>query len=444
MNREECKNCPLIEEIARLKAKIEELEKKLEKYEKPPKDSSNSSVPPSLDKDKKYPPRKKSGGQERHQGNTRKFVENPDEIVELYPEKCECCGNEHFIKKENILDKRQVTDIPPIKPYTVEYQQKAGICNKCGTRNVGKFPVESPVSFGNRITGIIGYLNVQHHVGYDRIIQIFNDLLGLGISKGSIDNKINELSKSLKPTYCEILEKLKQSSVIGSDETGTRIDGKNGYQWTFQNKFLTFFKSSFSIGFNVIEEIIGCKFNGSWISDRYGAQLKIEAEHQLCLPHLIRDLEYIEQAEKSKWARKLKLLFENMMKFRRLQEERFNPFDPETFRTIQKLKKALYRIFLKAPPKKLEKTLFNSLLCRQNQLTLFLDNPEVPYDNNGSERALRNRVIKRKISGGFRTLEGALCHDVIASVIETAKKQGKNVFQILISILSGSQFLLTN
>jgi transposase len=228
-----------------------------------------------------------------------------------------------------------------------------------------------------------------------------------------------------------------------SDETGTKIDGKNGYQWAFQNKLLTFFKSSFFRKFQVIEETIGHKFNGSWVSDRYGAQLKIEAEHQLCLPHLVRDCKYIEESENSKWAKRLRKLLENLMRFRKLQGGNFNPFESTTFRIIKKLKKALYRIFSKAPPKKLEKTLFNSLNSRQNQLIHFLDKPDVPYDNNGSERALRNRVIKRKISGGFRSFNGAVCHDIIASVIETAKKQGLNVFQVLTSILSGGQLLLT-
>jgi transposase len=436
----ECKYIKeLREEIAKLKAEIEELKK-------PPKDSSNSSMPPSSDRNKNYPPRektgKKAGGQKGHKGSTRILVENPDEIIELYPEKCKCCGNDGFAEKNNILERRQVTDIPQIKPHITEYQQKAGICNKCGARNIGVFPTESTVSFGSRITGIIGYLNVQHHVSYDRIVQIFNDILGLNISKGSIDNKIKELSIALKPTYLDIQEKIKQSSVIGSDETGSRIEGKNAYQWVFQNEFLSFFKSNFSRGFKVIEEAIGNKFNGSWVSDRYGAQLKVKSEHQLCLPHLIRDCKFVEQAENSKWARKLRKFFENIINFRK-SKEKFDPFDPETYRVIQKLKRILWGIFSKLPPLKLEKKLFKGLCGRQNQLILFLDNPEVPFHNNGSERALRNRVVKRKVSGGFRSFNGAICHDIIASVIETAKKQDKNVFQLLCSLLNGSQFLLS-
>jgi transposase len=432
--------------VKELRARIEILEKKLEQYENPPKDSSNSSMPPSSDKNKKYPPRektgKKVGGQKGHKGFSRMLAENPDEIIEIYPEKCHHCGNDQFVKKEGILERRQVTDIPPIKPHTIEYQQKAGTCNKCGKRNLGIFPIKSAVSFGNRITGIIGYLNVQHHVSYDRIIQILNDLLGLNISKGSIDNKINELAEILKPVYFDIQEKIKQSSVIGSDETGSRIEGKNAYQWVFQNECLSFFKSDFSRGFKVIEETVGNTFNGNWVSDRYGAQLKVSSKHQLCLAHLMRDCKFVEQVENSKWARKLRKFLENIINFRK-SKEKFDPFAPETYKVIQKLKRILWEIFSNLPPQKLEKKLFKGLCGRQNQLILFLDNPEIPFDNNGSERALRNRVVKRKVSGGFRSFNGAVCHDIIASIIETAKKQGKNVFQVICSFLNGSQFLLS-
>ena len=438
MNSEQCKNCPLIKEIKKLRARIVELEN-------PPKDSSNSSMPPSQDRIKKYPPRKKSGkkagGQKGHKGYAKLMSDNPDETIELYPEKCSCCGETHLIKKEQILEKRQVFDIPEIKPFVVEYQKKAGICTKCGSRNTGDFPVNAPVTFGTRITGIIGYLNVQHHVSYVRIEDIFQDLLGLNISKGCIDNKINELSNALKPVHLDIQNKIKQSPVIGSDETGSRIENKNAFQWTFQNDFLTLFKSSYSRGFNVIQETIG-DFNGVWVSDRFGSQLKVNSEHQLCLAHLLRDCIYIEQAENSKWARKLRKFLENLIKFRK-SKEKFEPFEPETFRVIQKLKRVLYQIFSMPPSKKLEKKLFKGLVGRQNQLITFLENSEVPFDNNGSERALRNRVIKRKVAGGFRSFNGAVCHDIIASVIETAKKQGLNVFQTLCSILNGNQLLLT-
>ena len=439
MNNEQCKNCPLIKEIAKLRAEIEELKKNQ-------KNSSNSSMPPSLD-NKKYPRREKSklspGGQFGHKGYTRTLVDNPDAVIEVYPKACECCGNDQFVKNNNILERRQLIDIPPIVTHITEYQQKAGICNKCGRRNLGIFPINSKVQFGNRIKAFIGYFHVMNHLSYVRLKQTFNDIFSINISKGTIDNKIKELENKLTPAYFDILENLKNSNVIGSDETGMRIKSTNSYIWTFQNEMNTFFKNADSRGFKVIEETIGNEFQGSWVSDRLGSQLKIKADHQLCLPHLIRDCKYIEEIEKSKWAKRLRKFFEKSIKFKKEKEGNFKPLEANTFREIQKLKKELYRLFSKAPPQKQEKTLYNQLIGRQNQLILFLEKPEVPHDNNGSERALRNRVVHRKVAGCFRSNQGADSQDVIASVIETAKKRGLNIFDTLYMLCSENQFLLS-
>lgn len=168
----------LREEIARLRARIGEVEKL-------GKNSGNRSLPSSSDKSKKfYPPREKSnkrqGGQK---GHFKALYDNPDEVVELYPKDCVYCGSDHFIKKEAVLEQRQVIDIPTIQPYITEYQQKAGICTKCRQRNVGEFPkdISPSIQIGEHSKAVIGYLNVQHHIGYGRLLQIFYDIFNQGL-----------------------------------------------------------------------------------------------------------------------------------------------------------------------------------------------------------------------------------------------------------------------
>ena len=268
-----------------------------------------------------------------------------------------------------------------------------------------------------------------------------SDLFGLEISEGTIKTKINNLKILLKPEYNNILENLKNSNVIGSDTTGTRIEGKNGQLWTFQNDFYTYLKSGYSKAFKIIEETIGKKYYGYWISDRDPAQLKIEAHHQICNAHLIRDCRYIIQAYESEWAKRLKQVIEDAISFRK--KNKFNPQNPDDFREIQKFRERLAELFQKPPPKEEERKLFEGLVGRQHQILMFLTNPAIPHDNNGSERALRNRVIHRKVTGGFRTREGAHCHDIIASVIETSKKQGRNILHEIISISRQNQLLLS-
>lgn len=442
MNREECKNCPLI-------ARIEALEKELEKYRKPAKDSSNSSKPPSSDRFKKYPQREKSerktGGQPGHDGITRILCENPDEIIPIYPITCPHCNSVDFELIGQIKERRQEIDIPKVQPVIKEYQQKAGVCTCCGRKSFGEFPerINSTVQIGERTQAIIGYFHIEHHQGYDRLQKILNDLFGLSISEGTIQSKLSNLKTLLEPQYNTILENLKNSNVIGSDTTSTRIEGKNAQLWTFQNDFYTYLKSALSKAFKIIEETIGRRFQGYWISDRDPTQLKLEAFHQLCSAHLIRDCRYAIEAYDSQWARSLKQILQDSINFRKKRGNEFNPLDPDEFRESQKFRQRLEELFQKPPPKEEERKFFNGLVGRQDQILMFLTNPGIPHDNNGSERALRNRVIHRKVTGGFRSFEGAHCHDVIASVIETAKKQGRNILDEIISISRKNQPLLS-
>lgn len=449
MDREECKNCPLIKRVEVLEKKLAEALKKLEKYEKSKKDSSNSSLPPSSDKTKKYPKREKSdrktGGQLGHNGMTRKLSENPDEIVPIYPITCPHCNSVDFNLVEQVKEKRQKIDIPIIQPIITEFQQRAGICTCCGKKSFGEFPerINSTVQIGERTEAAIGYFHVEHHQSYDRIQKVLNDLFGLLISEGTIHAKLNNLKILLEPEYDNILDNIKNSNIIGSDTTGTRIKGKNGQLWTFQNDFYTYLKSGYSKAYKIIEETIGNSFQGYWISDRDPTQLKVEAFHQLCNAHLIRDCKYMIEAYNSEWAKGLKQILQDSIDFRKKQGNEFNPFDPNNYRESQKFRLRLEELFQKPPPKEEERKLFNGLVGRQNQILMFLNNPEVPYENNGSERALRNRVIHRKVTGGFRTLNGAICHDIIASVIETAKKQGRNILDEIIRLSRQNQVLLS-
>jgi len=439
--------CPLKTENDLLKAEIEALKKELEKYQNPPKDSSNSSLPPSTDKKpNKYPDKekswKKSGGQKGHKGKTKYMADNPDETVKVFPTECEHCGCKHILNTEKVLERRQKIDLPPIVPYVVEYQQIAGQCTKCGKRVVKDFPedIKSSVAYGNNITAAICYLSVFGQMGYEKISKCFADLFNCPISEGTINNKLVKASKLLEPTYNKILNLLKNSDVVGSDETHLRITAKNAYSWVFQNKKLTYLTYSFSRAFSVIENLFGKNFKGAWTSDRYAAQLKIEAHHQLCLPHLIRDFKYVVEAEKSKFAQDLLNLCCDCIKFR---QEKGSNYDPSKhYEPIMIFKNRMRNIFSKAPPQKKEKTLFKGLVGRQKELLLFLDNPLVPFDNNGSERALRNIVTKRKVSNGFRSEEGAKVYCIIASVFQTFQKQGYNLLSSIIELLNGKNILL--
>lgn len=430
---ERCKDCSLFLEVQELKKLVAELQKRLDKYEKAEKNSSNSSVPSSTDRyNKKYPQRqpsqRKSGGQNEHIGYTKKQVDNPDEIIELTPEKCAVCGCEHLIKQIDSFKTRQVFDIPIVFPFITEYQQMVALCPNCGKKNKVNFPddVKANTQLGQNTLSTIGYLNVQNHLSYKRIKQLFKHLFHFDISEGTIDLKIKALENKLLPTYDNILENLKASGIIGSDETGTRVAKENWQQWVFQNTNFSYFKTDKSRGFNVIEQLFGKIFYGFWISDRLGSQLKIQALHQLCLAHLIRECRYLIETEKSNWASRLKKILEYGINFKNSKED-FNPNAVEEYQTIERIKRALNKLFQKIPEEDGARKLYKGLVGRQKQLIMFLTDSDVPATNNGSEQALRNRVVHRKVCGCFRSGTGAGSHDVIASIIETAKKQKQDI-----------------
>ena len=147
----------------------------------------------------------------------------------------------------------------------------------------------------------------------------------------------------------------------------------------------------------------------------------------------MRDCNYAIETDKTKFPTELKKLLKKAIRFKKRYLEDYNPNKVNIFREKERYKKRLADIFKEKPSKEKKETLklWNSLVCRQKELLLFLEDKNIPSDNNGSERALRNRVTKRKVSGCFRSSLGAYCNDVISSIIETAKKQKISILQAL-------------
>jgi transposase len=430
--------CEYREKVSELEKRLAAIEAELAEYKKPKKNSGNSGVPPSQDRNRKrYPQREKSdrssGGQAGHPGHYHPLSENPDEIIPLLPQVCVHCGSLELEVLDQGGEVRQEIDIPPVKEYVREYRQCIAQCRVCGQSSKGIFPdsVQAPVQMSPSIQGLVGYLKVRYHLSHQKISRFCQELLGIQLSEGSVQNSLKRLADTLKPVYMLVKEMLKQTFVLHSDESTNKVSGKNGYVWVFTNASLCLFVSATSRGYTVIEELFGNHFPSVWVSDRYNAQLKVNTRHQLCLAHLIRDCRYLIEAKESQWASDLKLLFQEAIAFRNQHGQEFNPTEPEQAQKIQHFQKRLSECFAQPPPSPLENKLFQGLLNRQEQLLLFLQYPDVPPTNNTAEQALRNRVVHRKITGGFRTHTGSRYYDIIASVMETARKQGKNILNVL-------------
>jgi transposase len=425
--------------VESLEKKIKVLEAALEKFLKPAKDSTNSGIPPSQDsKRKPYPKREKSlrkpGGQMGHTGHYHPLTDTPEEVVLLHPETCLYCNSTDLETLEECHPEvRQQVDVPPLKSHVREYRRGLSRCRHCGKKSPGSFPdtLRAPVQMGKSIASLVGYLKVQLHLSHEKITHLCDDLLGISVSQGSVQNALRQLSDSHESTYQALKESLKNASVVHSDETGNKAAGKKGYVWVFVSRLFCVFLSQASRGFQVIEDFFGEHFPQVWVSDRYNAQLKIDTLHQLCLAHLIRDCQYLIDSVQSQWGSQLKDLLQESIAFRNRQGNLFEPFSQHSFRAILGFEKRLSFLFDHPPPHKQERKLFKGLLGRQHQIFLFLRNPAVPPTNNDAERALRNGIVHRKVTGCFRTESGSHYHDIIASVIESAKRQGKPILQVL-------------
>ena len=411
------------------------------------KDSSNSSKPPSSDinhnpqknQSLRQSTGKKSGGQKGHAGITRKQTTSPDKTVLCKPDKCSECGKDLTNQTGKLIASRQEIDIPQIKPVTVEYQQEEIICS-CGCRNKGSFPchINSPFQIGQNLRSFIVYLNTAHHIPFNRLTQIVDDILNIKISEGSIDNILDNFHQQGIQIRDLILQDIKKQKWTGSDETGTRVENKTWWQWVWQNKIGSFYAIEPSRGYEVVKKHFGEDYTGALIHDCWSAQNNtVAGGHQLCHPHLLRDLIFCMEIEKSKWAYEMKRFLLSSEKARDIVwRDGFNPALRQ--RIILEYQGKLKWLIEQPITGKESRRLRKRFKKHSKKIFYFMNDPDIPYHNNSSERAIRNAKLHQKISGCFRSAKGAERRSVILSIIETCKKRKINVLNSLQKVFHGN------
>jgi transposase len=395
----------------------------IERLKRPRTTSQNLSQPPSRDfKDekKKRKRSKKRGAQAGHEKQARQLVEKPNKVIEAYVDQCQNCN-------QNLLDqipvkvvRRQVTEIPEITPVVIETRQYVVDCPCCGERQQAKLPegLEAGRYFGPRLEAIVTNLHHEHHVGYKRLRQICDELFGLELSAGGA---------------VSIVEQVRQSQVIGSDETSARVHGKNWWQWVFVGDNCEYHVIMPSRGFDVIENFMQACEAEVWVCDCWKAQLNAPAKMcQICLSHQIRNLQgLIDKRPHLAWAREMQALFRKAIHLRNRQAQMTKRGYKRQVVIIEKrLEQLLQRTF-----KGLGRNLLDRYRKYRNSLFIFLHRTDVPAHNNACERALRPSVIHRKVLGSFRSDCGAQTYASLATVLNTAKQNGQSAFQKLVQLM---------
>jgi hypothetical protein len=261
---------------------------------------------------------------------------------------------------------------------------------------------------------------------------MFKHLYNIHISEGSIDNFLEQMSQKAMPFYESIQQRVQQSPIVGSDETGTPVAGKKGWFHTWQNKTLTFIVASMNRGYQTITQYFADGFKASvYVSDCWAAQLKTPAlRHQLCLVHLLRELCNFETAVGCTWSTEMKGLLMQAMEFKKqMNAEDYKSPPPDVGQMEARLDTLLAADTTQSH--KRVKVFIKRLIKNRASILTFLYYHGVPPHNNASEQAIRNIKVKGKVSGQFRSIRGAERFAILRSIIDTCVKNSQDIFNSL-------------
>jgi transposase len=433
-------------EIVRLNGIIQTQASKIAKLEAQLNtNSSNSSKPPSTDppwKKKKKPgkhgDKNKKGAQEGHVGVTRELVpvEKVDNVIQCKPEHICGCGSQVLID-ESDYERKQVFELPQMKPYVTEFQIFSGCCTACETRYRGLLPKGTPSGvLGARALATVAYLTGKFHLSKREVEELFSDYFNLPICVGTVCNAEQQVSEALKSPYEEAVTAIKHEAVVHADETSHKVAGKRAWMWIALSLGLAVFFARASRSKKVAMEILGDTFSGILVSDRYPAYLWV-TRRQFCWAHLIRDFTKLVDAGGSaaEFADPV-LDFINQMfslwhKFKDKEltrselQEAMKPIRNEIEKRLEAGKSEL-----------LASALCHSLCSMKSALWAFIDNEDVEPTNNDAERTVRSYVIWRKSSFGTQGSKGNAFVERILTTVATCKRQNRCIFEYLVEAVS--------
>ena len=455
-------------------AQVEELAAQLEKQAGVLKDlqvrlsknSRNSGKPPSSDgygKPNRTDSLRKSGrnpngGQPGHTGHTLERSETPDHTETYKPGECKSCRMSLDDVAAVGEEERQVYDIPAVRIEVTAHRAEIKICPGCGTENRGEFPenVGHGVRYGTGVKTYAAYFGNQHHIPLERTAQVIEDLTGHSVSEGSLLKASEELSEYIRPSTEAVEELLMNAEVLNADETGVRVNGKLHWLHVASDCGLTHYSVHEKRGKEAADAAgILENFTGTAVHDHWKPYFRYEnCRHALCNAHHLRELNFMEKQYGQRWAGDMAGLLTGIKEaVEKLKPDR-DGFGPEEIGNFgRRYDEILSRGFADnpfTPPKekkrgRAKKTPPLNLLIRlrdyRAETLAFMYDFRVPFDNNAAERDVRMVKVKQKVSGCFRTSEGAERFACIRGYISTARKNSKNIFEAVRDAFLGNPFI---
>ncbi len=421
-------------QLAAAQARNAELEAELARRGGPPKTPQNSSTPPSKGFKRERPAGEgvKRGPPFGHPGTSRPRA-GPDWIVLCQPTHCAGCGTDLAGAPQERVGTSQVVEVPPVQPVVLEAWRYAVSCPSCGATTTADYPVgfEPTRVFGPHLEALWTYFHEQHHVSYARLARIGRDLWQLRISQGALANALRRGAHRLRPHAEAIRDDVRASPHIGSDETSARVNGRTHWQWVFQTPTASYHVIVPRRNGDVVRDFLGEAEPQTWVSDLWKPQLHAPAKcHQVCLAHQLRELQYVVDREQSAWALDCQALF-RLAIHRAHQRDQGALWGAAYTAAVRKLE-ATCDTLLATPVEGAEASrLWGRFREHRAHRFVFLYDPAVPPTNNASEQALRQSVVHRKVTGGFRSDWGAEAHAILTTVLDTARKRGDDLLATL-------------
>jgi transposase len=409
----------LVAEVRLLTARVAELEARLSQ---PPKTPDNSSVPPS----KGHKPSGSSAPKTKarpHRGAHRRLHPNPTSKRAVLAASCQGCGADLSGVAQIVCEEYDRVEIPRIEPDVTRVQLHGGVCPCCAKRFKAAAPagLEPGSPFGPNLRAFVIYLRSVHGIPLARLRAVLADLFGLDISEGALVNILGASAGAFSAQMHRIKARLLAGSVLASDETGLRVGKANWWLWVFHHADSAVFVADKHRSKAVVEAFLGEHRPDYWISDRYGGQMGwARREHQVCLAHVLRDVQYAIEAGDAVFAPGLKGLIKRACAIGRRRER----LTDATLKSYEAdLDRRLDRLMALVPHHPAGAKLQTMIRKTRRHLFVFVQNRDLSATNNGAERALRPCAVYRKITNGFRSEWGAALYADIRSVVETARRR---------------------
>ena len=443
-------------QVQALTARVAELEARLSE---PPKTPDNSSTPPSKGHKPNQPGKTKRTGSRLgslgRKGGGRPLASEPDETVTAKPACCAFCQKTLGDADQVLHGRYDKIDLPVVRPVITRVEQYAGHCRSCGGITVALVPdgMQDGSPFSLNILGLAIYLRFTQAISYQRLTRLFLHLFGLTISEGALDAMLQRAKPCFDNEVAGILARLRRSRIVCSDETSIRIDGRTHWNWVFRNEQVVIHVSALtarcsisplrglirnSRAASVVTEVMAGHRPSIWVSDLYGAQQGHADLWQVCLAHQLRDCQYAIEAGDTVFAPRMKALLLRASVLAR----RRKALADSTRRTYRdRLEREMTAIMALTPTNPHGKRLRKRYGKVRNSLFTFLDHPDVPPDNNGSEREVRPTATYRKVTGGFRSNWAADLFADVRSVVGTAARHGIDAYEAIRMVLRGGSVL---